>query len=349
MSHAHPNFHAVQSAASSPSRPKGHNGVFPRRSFGSARDAALCVLLGAALLLGCGSDSASKPEPDAAVDDRDAAIDQSLLGIACRRDRDCGDQGLYCAASMDDAIYGGHVVNGLCTAVCDGVNDPVCLAFGGLCENVSDDPETAVFRCLQTCTPGSAAKEDSKCRGRAELACAALDIDVGVGIDRLGLCYPVCDAASKCGSERQCHVGFGVCRSAGGQGDAFGAPCSPDDDTCAGQCIGYADAEAAFTYGYCSQPCTYGAETACTLADGVQGACRFGGPDSAAPGDYAYCQPACEKDADCEVLPASADLHCDLSTRTVLGHGLCEWGLDPVFPDAGMPMDEDAGVGDGGR
>ena len=310
-----------------------------------ARGGRMFVLFAVvALAVGCKSSTTNEPVTDASVDDSDGAIDQTLLGSACKQHSDCGDQGLICAGTKDDGLYGGYVVNGLCTKECEGADDSSCLAFGGLCENVSDNVDSPVWRCLQICEPGGATMDPSKCHGRAELACAALNVDLDLGVDSLGLCYPVCDSNSTCSGGDSCDEGLGVCHDGKNKGDAFGTACDPKKDTCAGQCIGYADDKGKFTYGYCSQPCVYGADDACALSVDVDADCRFVEVETAGPGDYAYCQPICSTNADCESLPADKDVYCDLSLIPVLGHGLCEWGVPPEFPDAGMAMNGDAGV-----
>jgi hypothetical protein len=292
---------------------------------------------------GCGSDQKEQPVVDASdASVSNGAIDQTLLGSSCTSDSDCGDQGLGCADEKDDAIYGGHAAGGICTMACTGADDSSCLAFGGLCENVSSEVDFPVWRCLQLCEPGGATTDSSKCHGRVDLACVSLDLELDFGIDNFGLCYPVCNADSNCGSERICHPRWGVCRAGDASGDAFGAPCTPEDDNCAGSCVGYEDDAGNFAYGYCSQACALGVEGSCPLSGGAAADCRFASSLTAGPGDYAYCQPTCSTDTDCGVLPADEDLYCNLSLVAILGHGLCEWGTPPVFPDAGI----DAGTMD---
>lgn len=301
----------------------------------------VCALVSALGSAACTSSShEARPSGDGGSA-ADASIDESVLGATCGSDGDCG-QGFRCALPPDDRLYGGSPARGYCTRSCEGLEDTSCVAFGGLCENVAGDGDPPSWQCLQACIPGGATHDVEKCHGRSDSACQPVQVRLDLGLEPVGLCYPVCSSDSHCGDTRVCDPRSGVCIEGALSGGDLGAACMPDASTCAGECIGYSEGQGDFAYGYCSQPCTYGIDGACP-AEGWT--CAFGDSRTTGVGDFARCQPTCESDGDCKGrLPSDPGVYCDMSTAASLGYGLCAWRSSEPADDGGS----DSGAGDSG-
>jgi hypothetical protein len=284
----------------------------------------------------CECDAKTAPPPDAG-----AAV-RPRLGAACRRDADCPSHA-FCLGTDSGALFGGAPPDGMCVADCSDderacaqFEDAVCVSVGA----VDDDADagrsaSAPALCFEGCRLGAA--EQSKCHGRARVACAPIEDSPDAG----SFCRPLCANDEECGA-RACDPAHGVCTDGVESDRTFGLRCEAeaqagvDSDAdagsdasagalCAGLCVQLNAAPA-----LCSRRCVFGAAGECAPASGGlrRGACVFAS-EGGGIGDVGYCGELCDCNDDCIEATFVCDAFEDKALESAFGHaGVC---TDPAL------------------
>ncbi|APR87181.1 hypothetical protein A7982_12530 [Minicystis rosea] len=233
------------------------------------------------------------------------------LGLPCTSDATCGP--LTCLETANLGINGTAPQGGLCTKTCNSNAD---CPSGGICADFG-----AKSYCTQTCTDGSNVPAAQKCRGRHDMACAALNGGGG------SACFPTCTSNEGCGSGLYCNYGTGFCQPLPLKGDPMGKACDPKAlNTCAGFCLCN---DANCTTGYCSGLCTIGQYQSCGEKEGT-GLCFLQFASDAGTGDLGACVGDCQCDGDC-----APGLVCNgfVEAQNVGFNGVCYDDLGgPTYP-----------------
>jgi len=214
----------------------------------------------------------------------------SLIGVFCSNDKECG-AGLRCiTADTDSPLLGGGVANGYCTKDC--LKDKDC-GKGSTCLRPNDnDPG----ECFLGCEIGPELKflddelDPDKCHGRDDLRCT--DLNAGT------VCLPSCGKDEQCG-DRKCDPRSGTCVDQIAMGKPLGALCNPDAEQ--PECQGFCQKFTGMDGGVCSSPCTLGDSDFFNTADcgGLdKGLCMFR-PTGYGAGDFGRCTAACTEHDDC--------------------------------------------------
>jgi len=217
------------------------------------------------------------------------------LGLACTQDSDCGTPLKCILPSANDAIFGGGPANGYCSETCMTDND--CPSTGNCLIGTTGPGD-----CVLGCTLGPVATSlneplvPTKCQGRDDVACAAIDSEATV----FG-CLPNCGSDKQCPTGESCDPAAQVCvpTASVSTGAAMGTVCdtSTMPSTCAGICIAQSSTG---TAGICSEPCVFGGNVATGPSCGgiAAGLCLFT-PTGAGPGDQGACAAACTSQTAC--------------------------------------------------
>jgi len=249
----------------------------------------------------------------------------SPLGTPCDSNLDCSG-GLTCLKSSDNLIPGSGPPNGICTTDCSTATaESLCKSFDGICVSFSATSSKAY--CLESCTTGRVPTPESKCHGREDMVCAALE-PAGFG------CIPLCATDADCGS-RKCDLGTGFCTDFVTPGAPIGSPCLIDSDCAGAICYPFVFSDAGPSPGVCTAACRLGTTEGCGFrtsaldAGPPVGACLLG-PSSAAPGDTGICAQLCDTVNDCTTQDPRWTCLPDADVRAAFGHaGYCWLGTRP--------------------
>jgi hypothetical protein len=270
----------------------------------------------------------------------------SPLGATCSSNTECTG-GLTCLKSSDNLAPGAGPPNGLCTADCTAqANQTLCKSFGGIC--VSFSAATNKSYCMEPCTEGKATPADSKCHGRLDTVCGALDSP------GLFACVPLCATDADCGT-RKCDLGTGLCTDVVTPGAPIGSPCTVDRDCAGAICYPFeVSPDASSTAGVCSALCRLGNIEGCKFrtsaldAGPPVGACLLS-TSTADVGDTGICAQLCDSVNDCGTTDSRWTCVFDPDVRTAFGHaGYCWLNSRPdagtrdaatpdIAPETGAP------------
>jgi len=261
----------------------------------------------------------------------------SPLGTTCMSNTDCGG-GLTCLKPTDNVVPGAGPPNGLCTLECTTMaSENLCASFGGTCITLSSSPTGKSF-CMEKCSTGPVTSRFSKCHGREDMVCAALE-PTGFG------CIPLCATDSDCGGTRKCDLGLGLCADVLTPGAPIGSPCTLDADCAGSFCYPFDISPDAPSAGVCTAICRLGNQEGCRFRTGPLdagppvGACLLSAP-TADVGDVGICAQLCDSVNDCTTTDSRWTCNIDQDVRVVFQHaGYCWLG---TRPDGGGPRDASA-------
>jgi hypothetical protein len=276
------------------------------------------------------------------------------LGSPCIETVDC-KLGLTCFTDTTLALNGGSAPHGLCSIACSTANNAPCeqQSAGSLCVPFdSSTPDQGI--CVEGCVFGPATVGAQKCHGRSDFACMpALLSDTGAPCLGAGDCFagelcngtcllvfpgcmPSCRGDLDCPAGLFCDQSFlsGVCVAQAPTGKRLGEPCNVPsvlDPAEPDQCLGFCQEDSPGSpLGHCSATCGLLNECAWDPAsERFDGGCFYASvltEDSGAVGDFGFCTPSCNCDAECN----DASLVCMAATGIGLlaedrfkGPGLC--------------------------
>jgi hypothetical protein len=269
------------------------------------------------------------------------------LGATCGSDLDCG-AGLTCITADSTALGSGGPSLGMCTKTCATDTDCDALETGAGCINFGTTAAPKPY-CVEACTQGGDSTAfDTKCQGRADVACVDLSDPNSATALPDPFCLPRCRADLECGTGLFCNKRNGLCSTTKRTGDPVGTACDPAAATnaCEGICLGFPDGT-----GKCAEPCS-GFLPCMYAVDKPGGLCTGALSANFGPLDQGYCEPNCACAADC-AFPGDTCwgwTPAESSLATALGAvGTCFVSTTPIVTGSvELTCGEGGSGGDGG-